>query len=71
MEAAAIDMEVASPLMTAFAGIGKAILEMQVKKASLEEVFIELTEDNIAECDVQEERLSEEDYLLGLEEKKE
>ena len=63
--------EICRKLFFAFARIEKAILEIQVKKASLEEVFIELTEDNIAECNVQEERLSEEDYLLGLEEEKE
>jgi ABC-2 type transport system ATP-binding protein len=37
---------VSRKIFFAFAESGKALLEMNVKKASLEDVFIELTEDS-------------------------
>lgn len=63
--------EISRKLFFAFAKREKAILEMSVKKASLEEVFIELTEE-ASETDLNEENeILERKYLLGLEEEEE
>ena len=46
---------VSRQLFFAFAAEGKAILEMTSKKANLEDVFIELTEGEDSESEVEEE----------------
>ena len=48
-------------LFFAFAGIDRAILEMSAKKASLEDVFIELTENETVEMDGKESMKHEEE----------